>query len=50
MAIYRDEQGEWLLDPFNSKVLIAEEVSEHLSQLFEQPVRLTAEAFRPVAP
>lgn len=49
MAVYRDQQGEWLLDPFNGKVLIAEEASAHLSHIFKQPVQLTAEAFRPVS-
>ena len=49
MAIYGDEQGEWLLDPFNGKVLVAEEASAHLSRIFKQPVQLTAEAFEPVS-
>ncbi|MEZ4656706.1 MAG: transglutaminase-like domain-containing protein [Caldilineaceae bacterium] len=49
MAVYRDAQGEWLLDPFNGKVLAAEEAAAHLSHIFKQPVQLTAEAFEPVS-
>ncbi|MEZ4707938.1 MAG: transglutaminase-like domain-containing protein [Caldilineaceae bacterium] len=49
MAVYRDVQGEWLLDPFNGEVLAAEEAAAHLSRIFQQPVQLTAEVFEPVS-
>lgn len=41
MIEYQDSSGSWILDPFHGKVFPPEELSYYLSQLFEQPIRLS---------
>ncbi|MEZ4866847.1 MAG: transglutaminase-like domain-containing protein [Caldilineaceae bacterium] len=48
MTRYRDERGEWLLDPFHGEVIEVRAASHYLSRLFEQHVTLSAEQFRAV--
>jgi regulator of sirC expression with transglutaminase-like and TPR domain len=50
MVRYRDDLGSWLIDPFNGKLMAAQEVNGYLTQLFDQPVALTLESFAPVSP
>lgn len=49
MARYADTRGVWLLDPFHGKVLEVEDVATHLSQIFQRPVTLTADAHTAVS-
>ena len=48
MALYKDEAGSWLLDPFYGRVLSTSEASTYLTQLLNQPIALTAEMLKPV--
>lgn len=41
MVEYQDKSGSWILDPFHGKVLASEELSYHLSQIFQQPIRIS---------
>lgn len=50
MARYRDEEGEWLLDPFNGHVIALAGAADYLALVVGQPVVLPAEVFQPVAP
>jgi len=50
MVRIRDGNGSWLLDPFNGKLVVAEEINGYLSDLFGQPVTLPKASFTPVAP
>jgi len=49
MARYQDEDGIWLLDPFNGAVVDPDETTSYLAHLFQQPVALPKEALRPVS-
>ncbi len=50
MASYHADGGIWLLDPFHGVVVEMTEVEEYLGRMLGQPLRLAAEAFRPVTP
>lgn len=50
MASYQDENGMWLLDPFNGKVVDPEQTSAYLSHLFKESISLSTEALRPISP
>ncbi len=41
MLEYQDGSGTWMLDPFHGKVIASEELSYYLSQIFQQPIRLS---------
>jgi regulator of sirC expression with transglutaminase-like and TPR domain len=41
MLEYRDGGDSWLLDPFHGKVVGPEELSNYLSQIFQQPIRFS---------
>lgn len=41
MLEYTDVSGVWILDPFHGKVVAPEELSYYLSQLFQQPIRIS---------
>jgi regulator of sirC expression with transglutaminase-like and TPR domain len=40
MLRYQDQQGHWLLDPFNGKFLPAVDAADYLTSIFAQPVQL----------
>ncbi len=48
MALYTDEAGAWILDPFHGEVLAPEEVADYLARKFRQPVALPSTSRRPV--
>jgi regulator of sirC expression with transglutaminase-like and TPR domain len=50
MARLHDEEGDWLLDPFNGHLVTLAGASDYLAQVLGQPVALPAEVFRPVTP
>lgn len=50
MVRVRDANGSWLLDPFNGKLIVAEEIDSYLGDLLGQPVRLSSASFTPVTP
>ena len=41
MLEYRDVSGVWIIDPFHGKVVAPEELSYYLSQMFQQPIRIS---------
>ena len=41
MLEYSDMNGVWILDPFHAKVVSSEELSYYLTQVFQQPVRIS---------
>ena len=41
MLEYSDINGVWILDPFHAKVVSSEELSYYLTQVFQQPVRIS---------
>ena len=49
MVRYQDEAGAWLLDPFHNQVMALDAASSYLSGLFERPVTLASDMFRPVS-
>lgn len=50
LARYRDEEGEWLLDPFYGHVIGVDGAATYLSQLFGQGMALAEEMFQPFSP
>ena len=50
MVRYQDEAGAWLLDPFHGCVVVPEDASQYLTNLFHQPVQLPRNAYIPVTP
>jgi regulator of sirC expression with transglutaminase-like and TPR domain len=50
LALYRDDQGDMILDPFLGLALPPNEVERHLARLLGQPVNLAPDAWRPVSP
>lgn len=49
MARYSDDGGVWLLDPFHGEVLEIEGAAAYLTQVFQRPVTLTADAHTAVS-
>jgi len=49
MVRYTDPTGSWLIDPFNGKLVLPQEINGYLSQLFDQPFNLTLESFAPIS-
>lgn len=41
MLEYSDMNGVWILDPFHGKVVGSEELSYYLTQIFQQPIRIS---------
>ncbi len=41
MLEYSDMNGVWILDPFHGKVVAGEELSYYLTQIFQQPIRVS---------
>lgn len=41
MLEYNDMNGMWILDPFHGKVVAGEELSYYLTQIFQQPIRIS---------
>ena len=41
MLEYNDMKGMWILDPFHGKVVAGEELSYYLTQIFQQPIRIS---------
>jgi regulator of sirC expression with transglutaminase-like and TPR domain len=50
LALYRDSQGDTVLDPFLGLTLAPNEVERHLARLLGQPVNLAPEVWRPLTP
>lgn len=48
MARYQDEAGAWLLDLFNGEVIDCSDADRYLSQIFQRPIVLAAEAHQAV--
>lgn len=48
MVRYQDQAGAWLLDPFHNQVMALDAAGSYLSGIFEQPVTLSADMFKPV--
>lgn len=42
MVRYRDQEGDWLVDPFHRAVVAPEDASGYLARLFGQPIPLAA--------
>lgn len=48
LALYTDEAGTWILDPFHSEVLAPDDVTDYLARKYRQPVALPSTSRRPV--
>ncbi|MEM7535093.1 MAG: transglutaminase-like domain-containing protein [Chloroflexota bacterium] len=50
MVRYQDEEGSWILDPFNGVVMSHREVETYIESLLQKPIRLHRNYFKPIQP